>query len=158
MSLRRLGQPGNRTVQLERLSVLPPEFSELIGHGEREGWRFLRRLAEEWESHANRFDRPGEALFAARLEQQLAGVCGLNIDPYAGSERVGRLRHLYVQPTFRRLGVGRQLVEQVLLQAQGRFQLLRLRTAHPEAARLYERHGFRPLPDDPTCTHVKDMR
>jgi GNAT superfamily N-acetyltransferase len=146
--------PQGRTIAIERLSALPPGFPELVCQGEREGWRFLRRLAEEWESNANRFEGPGEALFAARLAKELAGVCGLNADPYAGSERVGRLRHLYVHPACRRLGVGRGLVEQVVLQARGRFERLRLRTANPEAARLYERLGFEPYGEDATCTHV----
>lgn len=150
--------PQGRTVVIERLRALPPEFPELVRPAEREGWRFLRRLAEEWESQANRFEGRGEALFAALLEKQLAGVCGLNVDPYAGSERVGRVRHLYVHPTCRRLGVGRALVEHVLLQARGRFESLRLRTTNPQAARLYERLGFEPSREEAICTHVKVLK
>jgi hypothetical protein len=58
--------------------------------------RFVRRLADDWVSVANRFDRPGEALFVARLPGQVVGVRGLNVDPYTAEPGVGRVRHLYV--------------------------------------------------------------
>src|SRR5207249_6785208 len=82
---------------------------ELVAESERLGLRLVRRLADEWATGANRFDRPGEILFGAFIDGRLVGVGGLNIDPYAGDERVGRLRHLYVLSAFRRMGVGRQL-------------------------------------------------
>ena len=56
----------------------------------------LRGCHEEWRTGTNRFDRPDEALFGAWAKGQLVGVCGLNIDPYRGDDRVGRVRHLYV--------------------------------------------------------------
>src|SRR5262249_51280807 len=68
--------------------------SELVVESERFGLRLVRRLTEEWASGVNRFDRPGEILFGAFIDGRLVGVCGLNVDPYAGNERVGRVRHL----------------------------------------------------------------
>ena len=68
----------------------------LIDDSEREGLRFVRRLADEWASGANRFDRPGEMLFVAWGEGQVVGVAGLNVDPYTDGSGVGRVRHLYV--------------------------------------------------------------
>jgi GNAT superfamily N-acetyltransferase len=62
-------------------------------------------------SGTNRFNKRGEAIFAASAAGALIGVCGLNVDPYASDPRVGRVRHLYVLSGFRQLGVGRQLVE-----------------------------------------------
>ena len=115
---------------------------ELVAESERLGLRLVRRLADEWATGANRFDRPGEILFGASIDRRLVGVCGLNIDPYAGDERVGRLRHLYVLSAFRRMGVGRQLVERVMKAAHGRFDDVRLRTNDAAAARLYEKLGF----------------
>ena len=35
-------------------------LAELVAESEREGYRFLRRLAEEWSSGTNRFAAPGE--------------------------------------------------------------------------------------------------
>jgi GNAT superfamily N-acetyltransferase len=117
----------------------------------------VRRLAEDWATGRNRFDRPGEALFGALTDGHLVGVCGLNVDPYAAEPRVGRVRHLYVLTAHRRLGVGRQLVVTVVAAARGPFAMLRLSTVNPEAARLYEALGFRRHPADAHCTHVMEL-
>src|SRR3989442_1637640 len=98
------------TILIERLRGLPVDsLAALIAESEQAGLRFVRRLVEEWGTGANRFDRSGEALFAARVDGELVGVCGLNIDPYAANDRIGRLRHLYVRSAFRRRG-GRSFV------------------------------------------------
>lgn len=117
----------------------------------------MRRLVDEWESGANRFDGPGEALFGARVERILVGVGGLTVDPYAASDRDGRVRHLYVRAPYRRQGIGGRLVEAIVDAARGRFDRLRLRTTNPEAARLYERLGFRRRTDVAECTHVMEL-
>jgi GNAT superfamily N-acetyltransferase len=141
-------------VIIERLPDLPLDsLAPLVVESEQAGWRFVRRLSDEWAAGANRFDQPGEALFAARVGERLVGVCGLNIDPYAADRWVGRVRHLYVLAEFRRLGVGRRLVEAVVASAQGRFASLRLRTESAEAAAFFERLGFRRRLGTPDYTH-----
>ena len=143
---------------IERLHDLPSgRVGDLLCEGERVGSRIVRRLVDEWANGANRFDRPGEALFGAWVGERLVGVCGLNIDPYAHDERVGRVRHLYVLSAFRRLGVGRHLVADVMKAARGRFDNLRLRTGNPAAARLYETLGFRPSIGSGEDTHVIEL-
>ena len=74
----------------------------------------------------NRFDRAGEALFGGRIDGQLVGICGLNVDPYAADDGIGRVRHLYVWSIHRRLGVGRALVTHVIQAAHGRFRAGRI--------------------------------
>jgi len=125
----------------------------LVAESERAGLRLVRRLVDEWNDGSNRFDRPGEALFGARLDGRLVGVCGLNVDLYAGDARVGRVRHLYVLDASRRLGVARALMADVFTAARGRFDTLRLSTRNPAAARLYESLGFRSITAG-DCTHV----
>jgi GNAT superfamily N-acetyltransferase len=145
-------------VRIERMDGLPADrLAPLITESEASGLRFVRRLAEEWESGVNRFDRAGEALLGALRGRRLVGVCGLNVDPYAGEGRVGRVRHLYVLTAYRRHGVGRQLLGAVIAAAHGRFATLRLSTVNPEAARLYEALGFRRHPGDARCTHVLEL-
>ena len=56
-------------------------LEHLIAESEQEGWRFIRRLAEELASGVNRFERAGEVLLVARAAGDV-GVCGLNVDPY----------------------------------------------------------------------------
>ena len=141
--------------RIERLPELPADrVAPLITESEQAGLRFVRRLAEDWATGRNRFDRPGEALFGALTGGHLLGVCGLNVDPNADDPSVGRVRHLYVLTAHRRLGVGRQLVVTVVAAAHGPFAMLRLSTANPEAARLYEALGFRRQTADAHCTHV----
>jgi GNAT superfamily N-acetyltransferase len=129
----------------------------LITESETHGVRFVRRLADEWTSGANRFDQPGEVLFIARIDGDVVGVCGLNVDPYAGDQNVGRVRHLYVRVSHRRLGVGQRLVIEVIQAARGRFDDLRLRTENPGAAQLFEALGFRRAVDVRDYTHVMDL-
>jgi GNAT superfamily N-acetyltransferase len=128
-------------------------LTALVEEAERSGYRFVRRLVDEWASGVNRFDRPGEALFAAELGGQVVGVCGLNADPYITAGRVGRVRHLYVLAAHRRAGVGGRLMAAVIAAAPGPFDRLRLRTGDAEAAAFYEGLGFRLCVGEPDCTH-----
>ena len=143
---------------IERLQDLPVDgLAALLAESEQAGLRFVRRLVEEWASGANQFDRSGETLFGARSGGRLVGVCGLNVDPYAADERVGRVRHLYVLSSFRRLGVGQRLVAEVVEAARGRFDNLHLRTENPAAAQFYETLGFRPSCGIAHYTHVRKL-
>jgi GNAT superfamily N-acetyltransferase len=143
-------------VLVERIQDLPIDaLAPLVTESEQTGWKFVRRLSDEWVSGTNRFNKRGEAIFAASAAGALIGVCGLNVDPYASDPRVGRVRHLYVLSGFRQLGVGRQLVEAVVAAAKGQFGLLRLQTESGEAAEFYEALGFQRQSDMPDCTHVR---
>jgi GNAT superfamily N-acetyltransferase len=145
-------------VTIEHLTDLPRAvLVGLVVESEAAGLRFVRRLSDEWTANTNRFDQPGEALFGAWAAAHLVGVCGLNVDPYTEDGKVGRVRHLYVLTPFRRLGIGRQLVQTLVAAAQGRFRSLRLRTENREAAVFYERLGFRPQFGAPDCTHILDL-
>jgi GNAT superfamily N-acetyltransferase len=119
-----------------------------------EGFRFLDRLVDEWGSGTNRFDKPGELLIGAFRADSIIAVCGLNRDPYADRDEIGRLRHLYVRPSARCCGVGSALVGHLLSRAEEAFRVVRLRTATPGASALYIRHGF-VLVTDPAASHVK---
>ncbi|HJV21831.1 MAG TPA: GNAT family N-acetyltransferase [Holophagaceae bacterium] len=125
----------------------------LVAESEGEGFRFVRRLMDEWNSTSNRFDQPGEAFFTARVQGRLAGICGLSRDPYSLKANVGRVRRLYVRPEFRRLGIGHLLVQSVVEAARNHFASLSLRTDNPIASRFYERQGFHPQSDLESCTH-----
>lgn len=118
----------------------------------KEGFQFVERLCEEWRSGANRFDVHGEALFLAVADDQVIGVCGLNRDPYARDARTGRVRRLYVLPKYRRSGIGGALLDAVIEDAHGNFDLLRVRT--DAADHFYAAHGFQCDDSDTNATHV----
>ena len=120
---------------VEKLHELPPAgIRDLLADSEAAGSRIVRRLVDEWADRTNRFDRPGEALFG-----------------------VGRVRHLYVLTLSRRLGVGRQLMTQIIDSAGDRFDTLRLRTNNEAAARLYVAMGFRAFSGAGECTHILEL-
>ncbi len=49
--------------RMQRLESLnPDEFSELLEQSRTEGFRFVQRLVDDYESNRNRFDQPGEVL------------------------------------------------------------------------------------------------
>jgi GNAT superfamily N-acetyltransferase len=144
---------------ISRLHELPPDWlADLVAESERSGHRFVRRLVSEWASGANRFNRPGEALFAVYVGGQVVGVCGLNADPYTPEPRVGRVRHLYVRAAHRRSGIGRRLVVAVIEAAVGVFDRLNLRTEDPQSARFFEGLAFSACAGQPHCTHVLNLR
>jgi GNAT superfamily N-acetyltransferase len=146
-------------VSVERLHELPTDgLADLVAESEKAGFRFLRRLVEQWESGANRFAQPGEALFAAVVGGRIIGVCGLSVDPHRCDGRVGRVRHLYVATAFRRRGIGGLLVATVIRVARNAFEQLRLRTDSEPAARFYERLGFRRCDDEADSTHALDFQ
>ena len=144
------------TIEIVPLTSLSIDgFEALVEESEAEGVFPLGRLVREWGTGENRFDRPGEALFAAVDDNgRLLGVCGLNRDPYLDDPDVGRVRHLYVARAGRGRGVGGRLVRAVIEAARGRFTRLRLRTDCSIAAGFYRSLGFERLTDDPTATHA----
>jgi GNAT superfamily N-acetyltransferase len=141
------------SIILERVTDLPPDIDEIVRLSLDEEFRAIRRLREDWVSGANRFDRPGEAFFEARVGSRLVGVCGLNEDPYATLPEIGRVRHLYVHPEFRRSGIGRRLVSMVVEHACSRFSRVRLRTQGADADRFYLALGFRRVVGEHDATH-----
>ncbi len=104
----------------------------------------LSTLTQRFHGGQDRFDRPGEALFAAWIDARLVGVGGLSRDPYLDAPRLGRVRRLYVHPRHRRVGVGAALVRAVEAAAGGHFDRLRLYTPSTAAARFYEQLGYLP--------------
>jgi len=144
-------------------SISPDTLADLIAESRREGLRFVRRLADDWASGTNRFDRPGECFFTAQVDGRIVGVCGLNVDPYlipSGHKdtSIGRVRRLYVAEAYRGQGVGRRLLAAVVSAAAEHFTLLRVRTENEAAGTLYESAGFKPVSDVADCTHVLDLQ
>ena len=88
---------------------LPYDFDVMRVEACTEGYRFVERLATDWEAGVTRFDRDGEALVGARVDDVLAGIGGLTLDPVVSGAL--RMRRFYVRPSFRKHGIGRKLVE-----------------------------------------------
>ncbi|MER9330679.1 GNAT family N-acetyltransferase [Mesorhizobium sp. M0152] len=137
---------------LKRLRPTIPAFDALKEESRLEGYWMLVRLADGWVSGRNKFLKRGEALYGAQYGRDLAGVCGLNIDPYFEGREHGRVRHLFVSARHRRNGLGRMLVETVIDRARHHFAVLNTR-APREAFLFYERLGFQPVLGEEFVTH-----
>ena len=144
--------------EFQSLKTLPTDaLALLLAESTAEGFRFVERLAREWQEGKARFDRPGEILLAAYDGETLVAIGGLTPDPYSDEPGLGRLRHIYVLPDARRRGLGRRLVQELEQAAQQTFRALVLRTDTSTAARFYETLGYAPLPIGGTATHRREL-
>jgi GNAT superfamily N-acetyltransferase len=148
--------PGRFDADLVRVASLPSDLDELIAPSLRENFYAIQRLRDDWLSGANRFDLPDEVLVEARSGSRLAGICALNRDPYRPDAKLGRLRHLYIHPEFRRRGLGLCLVSHLLGHARASFDRVRLRTLREDADRFYVAIGFARVAGEPDATHAID--
>ena len=133
---------------------LPTGFSKLVELSLGEGFNFVEKMQSEWISGKNRFNYKGEICYALFSDNILVAVCGLNIDPYINEANVGRIRHLYVHPDFRRKGFGETLVKKILDEGKIRFKVIRLRTNSSNASNFYCSIGFSKQIGDEYSTHT----
>jgi N-acetylglutamate synthase-like GNAT family acetyltransferase len=145
-----------KKLQIARVESLPLNLDdEIVPVAKRENFRAIEWLKNDWQKGVNRFDKPGEAFYVARLNDHLVGVCGVNRDPFVGDASIARLRRLYVLPQYRRLGIGRQLVLRAQEDARKHFIVIRLRTTSEEAGVFFESVGFAEIEGDEQATLEK---
>lgn len=137
-----------------RLADLEEDALDPLIHEARvEGFRHLDRLRDEYVSGANRFNKPGEALFGVFIDGEMVGVGGLNRDPYDGDGGAGRVRRVYIRSSCRRDGRGRLLMEAIVGAALGHFSRITLHTDSGDAAAFYQALGFVAVATIPGATH-----
>ena len=145
------------SIAIDEVRTLEPWIEPMAAEAAAEGFGFLDRLMREWQSGENTFCAASERFVLAHLDGQAAGICGLNRDVSAPDGATGRLRHLYVRPAWRRQGVGKALVEEVLGSARASFSRVRLRTDDAAAGAFYGALGFAGS-TEPNATHVYVFR
>lgn len=140
-------------LQLVRiLDELPEGFGDLVAEASVEGVRNMALLAERWRAGA-RFQDDGEALFAAFLAGELAGIGAMTPEP-AALEPARRLRRFYVRPALRRRGVATALASALIHEGFDSVRLLTVNArATDAAAPFWEAQGFGPDTSGP-WTHV----
>lgn len=133
--------------------VSPTSLARLRDEAGREGVNNVERLLVDWEVGTNRFDGPGEALFGARIDDDLVGIGGVNREPSLADAM--RMRRLYVAPFVRRQGVGDALARMMIRQgfAAGASVLTCNARASAAASPFWEAVGFE-REDAATWTHV----
>lgn len=137
---------------LEKSALQPIMESSL-----HEGYRFIQKLWHEYEQGINRFETPG-TLIGAFVENPMVGIGGVQVDPYLQQANIGRIRHVYVLPDYRRSGVGRQVMHALIDHARAHFTTLTLRTPTRHGDAFYQSLGFRTEPRFADATHWLDLR
>jgi GNAT superfamily N-acetyltransferase len=133
---------------------LPAGFDALRAEARAEGYSFIERLAADWEAHNMRFEHPGEALLAAHVTGELAGIGGLTIEPVLPGAL--RMRRFYIRPPFRRLGIGRKLATALLERVRSTSLLVTVNAA-PASVSFWESLGFAPDIHD-GHTHLRQLK
>ena len=93
--------------------------------------------------------RENVAFFVTRYDGQLAGCGGVKLVGDEDGGEYGEIKRMYVCPVYRRLGLGRLMLDRLTQYARDRHvKLMRLETGiyETEAIALYERYGFRRRP------------
>ena len=145
-------------MQIRPLDPFPIDMLKpLVDEGEREGFRFPRRLVDEHASGRVRFDGAGEVLLGVFDGDELVAVGGVTRDPHGDADDVGRIRHVYVRAAHRRRGVGERLMAALEAYARGHFSALTLRTDTEAASRFYAALGYESLPPGGPATHRRAL-
>ncbi|MBB4826175.1 GNAT superfamily N-acetyltransferase [Sporosarcina luteola] len=148
----------NYTVE-RMLELDKADIERLWQESEKEGYRFLSRLVQEYMEGSNRFNAPGEALFCVLDEEgNVAGIGGLNRSPYHSNMRVARLRRFYVLSEARRNGVGSSLLKAIIHHAAAHFEEITLRTESSKADAFYRANGFARDDSELETTHIYRLK
>ena len=129
----------------------------MIAAGLPEGFGFVQRLWDDYLLGVQTFSEPGAALLGIFEEEACLAIGGVHPDPYLNDPQIGRIRHVYVLPDYRRHGLGRQLMTALIDHASGHFSTLTLRTLTKEAAAFYVSLGFSDVPRYDQATHWLDI-
>jgi GNAT superfamily N-acetyltransferase len=128
-------------MKIQKITSLPHDIMHLISESESEGFRFIRRFKDEFDSKLNTFSKHGEALFAATIDDSLIAIGGVN-NWGTNTNKIGRLRRFYVSKAYRNNGVGRRLLDRIETHAFEHFDTLVLYTEASGASNFYLNRGY----------------
>lgn len=140
-------------------NLLNFDLNVLIKESEQEGFRFLRRLDEDYKNQTNTFNSLGEGLYGIiNNDGVILAIGGLNIDPYTSDQRIGRVRRFYVSRNYRRNGIGRLLLNKIIAEAENHFNILVLHTDTEQGDWFYTSLGFEKTPLNPNASHYLRLK
>lgn len=143
-------------IEVRRISDLKEvDVSKLIQESEKEGYRFVSRLATEYEDGTNRFSEQGEALFGVWDGDEIVAIGGLNRN--SKSTGAARLQRAYTLPNYRRKGIGSELFNALFAHAKGEFNEITTKTESAKADAFYRANGFQFDERSPDITHVYSL-
>lgn len=122
-----------------------------------EGYTFVQKLWDEYQSGVNSFSEQGALLLGGFIARRFVAIGGVHPDPYLQNPAVGRIRHVYVLPESRRSGMGGALVQALIERTSGQFSSFTLRTMTEHGQAFYEALGFSSEPRFASATHWLDV-
>ena len=146
------------SIEVKNISDLNAvNVSKLIQESEKEGYRFVSRLASEYEDGTHRFSERGEAIYGAWEEDELVAIGGLFRNPASETDNSARLFRFYTLPDHRRKGVGSELLKAISENAKGYFKEITTKTESGNADSFYRANGFVFDERSPDTTHVLSL-
>lgn len=147
-----------RVMQIRPIDPLTLDIIQLmIIVSQSEDFDFVKRLWDDYESGKETYQEPGAALLGMFKGDSCVAIGGVHKDPYLSEPGIGRIRHVYVMPGYRRRGLGKLLVEALIDHAAEHFSTLTLRTMTEEASTFYKALGFNDSPRFENATHWMDL-
>ena len=147
------------SIEVKNISDLKEvNVSKLIQESEREGYRFVSRLASEYEDGTHRFSEQGEAIYGAWEEDELIAIGGLYRNSTSKDENSARLFRFYTLPEHRRKGVGSELLKAISENAKGHFKEITTKTEAGNVDSFYRANGFVFDERSPDTTHVLSLQ
>ncbi|PDS79670.1 GNAT family N-acetyltransferase [Rhizobium sp. L43] len=119
---------------------LPREIADLESAARQEGYRHITRLVDEWAAGDTRFERDGERLLGAYVDQALAGIGGMTVE--AAMSGALRMRRFYISAAMRRRGIGRMLALALVDHARSRCSIVTVHAGNDGAAKFWVSLGF----------------
>jgi GNAT superfamily N-acetyltransferase len=145
-------------IEVKKISDLKEvDVTKLIQESEKEGYRFVSRLASEYEDGTNRFSEQGEALYGVWEDHELVAIGGLNRNITGPGEQSARLHRFYTLPEHRRKGIGSELCKAISEDAKGQFKEITTKTESAKADAFYRANGFAFEERSPDTTHVMSL-
>lgn len=130
-------------IQIKKIEdLLKYEINHLVMGSKEEGFNLLIKLINEYESKRNTFSKRGECLYGIFREDKIIGIGGLNQDPNTKDIKIGRLRRFYISKDYRRIGLGKWLLKQLLRHAEKYFHVVVLHTDTKQGDEFYCANGF----------------
>ncbi len=129
------------TAQIDTARTLFREYESRLGMD-----LCFQGFEAELVSLPGRYAEPGGRLLIARFDENIAGCVALR----KIEDGICEMKRLYVRDDFRGLSIGPRLVNRVINDAKTiGYNKIRLDTYPPKmgnAVKLYESHGFYPIP------------
>jgi GNAT superfamily N-acetyltransferase len=144
-------------LKIVKTEQLPTKITMLARLAQQEANTVIEKLISEYQSGENCFAGENEFLLCAYDGTRLIGCGGLNqqCSELGIEARIGRIRRFYVDPAYRRYGIGKQILAQLEQLAREHYSALCLQTETKLAAHFYQKQNYVAVESHPNYNYFK---